>query len=142
MVVVYDVVRPRGLTGWSFRKCRQWRDERSPNYVYDYRLFDADGVEASYWIKGGAGTRRPYLMVTLVCSSGARICAPLHKLFAFNSPVCNPGPRPICWSRSGSAQVHHGGKLSGGRNNREANLEVKTRAGHRLGHRRLRTKPF
>ena len=132
MVVTYAVARPRGLQRFSFRRCREWQDDRSPDFTYDYRLFDASGVEVEYWVR--QHPVRPYLMVTLSFSQGGRpLMTPLHKLFAYNSPVCNPSNIP--WSVVGTAHVHHGGRLTRGRNCREGNLTVKTVAGHRLTHR-------
>lgn len=133
MVVSYAVTRPRGLQGYTLKKCREWQDERTPEYTYDYRLYKPDGSEVPYFVKSGSA--RLYLMVSVTCSTGQKLVAPLHKIFAFNSSVCNPGPRPHSWCSSGALEVHHGGRLTAGRNCRESNMKVQTKGGHRIAHR-------
>ena len=126
MVVEYSVLRPRVLGSTLSRSAGNGVMSASPDYWYDYRLYGADAAEADYWVKGGS--RRPYLQVSLTLAQGGRLVVQLRKLFVFNSSVCNPGPRPVgCQT---AAHVHHGGRLVGGRNCREANMSAETHAGH------------
>ena len=128
---IYAVVRPRGFSKFYFKTCREYSDPRSPEYYYDYQLHGPDDAEVKPWVHGGSVRR--FLMVTVKRPGQKKRTFPLHKLFAFNSPVCNPSG--LCWDTSGNTEVDHGGRLSRGRNNRETNLTVRTKPGHRKRHR-------
>jgi hypothetical protein len=119
----YRVSRPRGLTAYSFETGREWS---AGEYTYNYRLLDGDGEEVAYFAR--SSQYRPYLMVKLSFSMGGTLLTPLHKLFAYNSPICNANG--IHWSNAGDKHVHHAGRQRRGRNCREANMRVKTESGH------------